>query len=83
MSCPYCGSDIEDMPIAAIVDYWCGTRYDDVQGEYYRSTECYENEKIFDSIELARVYNSKYKMIKSVRWDNAGQNIQRHWEDDC
>ena len=44
MSCPYCGSDIEDMPIAAIVDYWCGTRYDDVQGEYYRSTECYENE---------------------------------------
>jgi len=44
MSCPYCNSDVEDMPIAAIVDYYCGTRYDDVQGEYYRSDECYENE---------------------------------------
>jgi len=44
MSCPYCDADVEDMPIASIIDYDCGTRYDDVQGEYDRSYECYERE---------------------------------------
>lgn len=40
MSCPFCSAQEDGSPCASIVDYDCGTRYDDVEGGYCRSNTC-------------------------------------------